>query len=188
MLPSAAIGLDEQRAEKRRTLVLRCEKVASLVPKDKSCLVWCHLNDEGDLLEKIIPDAVQVAGKDNDEFKENKLIDFSKGDVRVLITKPRIGGFGMNWQHCSEMTFFPSHSHEQFYQASRRCWRFGQKNEVNCYLVASNRESIVMHNMIRKERQSIEMYDGIIREMAEFQLSKKETKSRMKRMEIPKWL
>ena len=188
LLPSAAIGLDEQRAEKRRTLVLRCEKVASLVPKDKSCLVWCHLNDEGDLLEKIIPDAVQVAGKDNDEFKENKLIDFSKGNVRVLITKPRIGGFGMNWQHCSEMTFFPSHSHEQFYQASRRCWRFGQKNEVNCYLVASNRESIVMHNMIRKERQSIEMYDGIIREMAEFQLSKKETKSRMKRMEIPKWL
>jgi len=188
LLPSAAIGLDEQRLEKRRTLLLRCEKVASLVSTDKSCLIWCHLNTEGDLLEKIIPDAIQVSGSNSDEDKENRLIGFSKGDIRVLITKPKIGGFGMNWQHCSEMTFFPSHSHEQFYQASRRCWRFGQKNEVNCHLVASNRESIIMHNMIRKERQSIEMYDGIIQEMSEFQLGKKESKTKTKKMEVPKWL
>jgi len=188
LLASPAVGLDEQRAEKRRTLSLRCEKVLSLIPKDKPCLVWCHLNDEGDLLEKIIPDAIQIAGKNSDEYKEEKLIEFSKGNIRILITKPRIGGFGMNWQHCSTMTFFPSHSHEQFYQASRRCWRFGQKNEVSCHLVASNRESIVMHNMVRKERQAIEMYDGIIREMSEFQLGKKKIRIRTEKVRIPKWL
>jgi len=188
LIISPAIGLHEQRAEKRRTLHLRCEKVASLVPKDKPCLIWCHLNDEGDLLEKIIPESVQVSGKDNDKDKENKLIGFSKGNIRILITKPKIGGFGMNWQHCSEMMFFPSHSHEQFYQALRRCWRFGQKNEVNCHLIASNRESIVLHNMLRKEQQTVEMYNGIIREMSEFQMGKKEIRPKLNKMEIPKWL
>ena len=188
LLSSPAIGLNEQRAEKRRTLLLRCEKVVSLIPKDKPCLLWCHLNDEGDLLEKMISDSVQVAGRHSDDYKEDKLIGFSKGDIRVLITKPRIGGFGMNWQHCSNMTFFPSHSHEQFYQASRRCWRFGQKEEVNCHIVASSRESIIMHNMIRKERQAIEMYNGIIKEMSEFQLNKKGIEIKMKKVEAPKWL
>jgi len=188
LIASPAVGLNNQRAEKRRTLSIRCEKAASLVPKNKPYLLWCHLNDEGDLLEKIIPDSVQVSGKNSDEYKENALIDFSKGNIRILITKPRIGGFGMNWQHCSNMTFFPSHSHEQFYQTTRRCWRFGQKNEVICNLIASNRESIILHNMIRKERQSIEMYDGIIREMSEFQTGKKVIQSKTKKMEIPKWL
>lgn len=189
LFSTPAVGLDEQRAEKRRTLVARCEKVAEHTPKNKPYLIWCHLNDEGDLLEKIIPDAVQVAGKDSDEYKEAKLTDFSKGNIQILITKPKIGGFGMNWQHCSTMSFFPSHSHEQFYQTSRRCWRFGQKEQVNCHLVASSRESIIMHNMIRKERQSIEMYDGIIKEMSEFQLNKKRNKdNKMLEMEIPEWL
>ncbi len=188
LLSSPAIGLHEQRAEKRRTLSMRCEKVASLVPKNKQCLIWCHLNDEGNLLQKIIPDAIQVKGSTPDKEKEDKLIGFSKGDVRILITKSKIGGFGMNWQHCSTMMFFPSHSHEQFYQSSRRCWRFGQKNEVDTHLIASNRESIIMHNMLRKERQAITMYDGIIREMSEFQLGKKQTKIKTKKMEIPKWL
>jgi len=86
------------------------------------------------------------------------------------------------------MMFFPSHSHEQFYQASRRCWRFGQKNEVNCHLIASSRESIVLHNMIRKERQAVEMYNGIIREMSEFQLGKKKFETKTEEMRTPKWL
>jgi len=94
----------------------------------------------------------------------------------------------MNWQHCSEVFFFPSHSHEQFYQAIRRCWRFGQKNEVNCYLVSSNRESAVVHNMLKKERRSVEMYNGIIREMSEFQLGKKKERLNTESVRIPKWL
>ncbi len=188
LMSSPAVGLTEQRAEKRRTLNLRCGKVASLVSKDKPWLIWCHLNSEGDLLEKLIPDAVQVAGRHSDDYKEEMLSGFSDGNIRVLITKPRIGGFGMNWQHCSEMTFFPDHSHEKFYQTSRRCWRFGQKKEVNCHLIASNRESVVMHNMIKKERQSIEMYNGIIREMSEFQLGKKKIEAKMRKMRIPEWL
>lgn len=188
LFATPAIGLYEQRAEKRRTLKERCERVMSLVPSDEPCLIWCHLNDEGDLLEKIISDSVQVSGKDSNLIKEEKLIGFSNGDIRILITKPKIGGFGMNWQHCSKMTFFPSHSHEQFYQTSRRCWRFGQKKEVHCNLIATERESIVIHNMIRKERQANEMYDSIIQEMSEFQSGKKKVKNKTKKMEIPKWL
>ncbi len=188
LFPSPAIGLNEQRAEKRRTLNQRCEKVAVLVPKKNSFLIWCQLNDEGDLLEKLIPDAVQISGSDCNDTKEEKLIGFSKGDIRVLITKPKIGGFGMNWQHCADMSFFPTHSHEQFYQCIRRCFRFGQKKKVNCHLVASNRESIIMQNMLRKERQSIELYNGIIREMSDFQLKKNQTKTKTKKVKVPIWL
>lgn len=188
LIATPAIGLNEQRAERRRTLQIRCEKVLELIPKNEFCLIWCHLNSEGDLLEKIIPDSVQVSGRDEDIAKEKKLTEFSKGNIRILITKPRIGGFGMNWQHCSFMTFFPTHSHEQFYQSTRRCWRFGQKKEVDIHLIASERESIVMHNMIRKERQSNEMYDGIICEMSEFQLNKKKPEIKMESMRLSKWL
>ena len=91
-------------------------------------VIWCHLNPEGDLLEKIVKDAVQVSGKDSDEKKEEILTAFSNGQIKRLVTKQKIAGWGMNWQHCSHMTTFPSHSFEQYYQGVRRCWRFGQQN------------------------------------------------------------
>jgi len=125
-----AVGLSEQREERRNTLTERCEEVARLVDHDKPALVWCQLNDEGDLLEKIIPGAVQVEGSDTDDHKEKSFLDFAAGNIRVLVTKPKIGAFGLNFQHCSHVTFFPSHSFEQYYQGVRRCWRFGQKNPV----------------------------------------------------------
>jgi hypothetical protein len=122
-----ATDLREQREERRRTIEERCEMVADLVDHDQPALAWCHLNDEGDLLEKMIPDAIQVSGKDSDDAKEEKLLAFAKGQARVLVTKPSIGAWGLNFQHCNHMTFFPSHSFEQYYQGVRRCWRFGQK-------------------------------------------------------------
>lgn len=180
--------LGEQRAERRRTIAQRCEKVAELVSGEEPFIAWCHLNAEGDLLEKLIPDAVQVAGSDDVNVKEDRLDAFSRGCFRVLVTKPKIGGFGLNWQHCSKLSFFPSHSWEQWYQAVRRCWRFGQKKEVTVNIVTSEAESLVLSNMQRKEKQAQEMYDGIVREMSEFQLGKGTNHKPTKAMKVPEWL
>lgn len=180
--------LNEQREERRNTLNSRCEKVAEILPLDKPCIVWCHLNVEGDLLERMIPDAVQVAGSDKDELKEERLEAFSKGQIRVLVTKPKIACFGLNWQHCADVTFFPSNSHEQFYQSIRRCWRFGQKNEVNCSIITSEAESRVLENMMRKEKQAIEMYKGIVKEMGTFVRSNDELHSNFEKVKLPSWL
>ncbi len=179
--------LNDQRAERRRTMKERCEKVAELAPDDRPFIAWCHLNAEGDLLEKLIPDAVQVAGCDPMEEKEERLDAFVRGEIRVLVTKPRIAGFGLNLQHCSDVSFFPSHSWEQWYQAVRRCWRFGQKREVRVHIVTSEAESLVLSNMQRKERQAEEMYNGIVREMHDFQAGKEDVQSTAK-MEVPSWL
>lgn len=180
--------LNEQRAEKRESIKDRCEKVAELVPNDRPVVVWCHYNAEGDLLEKIIPDAVQVAGKHSDEEKEERLFGFAEGKIRVLVTKPRIGGFGMNWQHCSDVVCFPSHSFEQYYQTVRRCWRFGQKNQVCINLVATEAERPVMANMLRKERQVSGMFAGIVREMSGYQIGNGKKKVDELSMEVPEWL
>jgi hypothetical protein len=182
-----AIGLDEQRKEKRKSLSSRCEKVAELVPSDRPAVVWCHLNDESDYLEKIIPDAVQVRGNQSDEIKEERLTGFSDGEIRVLITKAKIGGWGLNWQHCSDVFCFSSHSYEAFYQTVRRCWRFGQAREVNVNLVYTEAEGSVVENMLQKERRSSELFDGIIREMHGYQIEKTEDGS-IDEMEIPQWV
>ena len=181
-----AATLNEQREERRLTIKERCQKVADLVPSDRPCVVWCHLNDEGDYLENIIPGAVQVAGRHKDEVKEERLKAFSDGSIRVIVTKPSIAGWGLNWQHCSDMTFFPSHSWEQWYQAVRRCWRFGQQRDVNVHVVTTERESGVLKNLLRKEKQASEMYSGIVREMNKFVSDVEERKGQ--KMEVPAWL
>lgn len=161
-----AIGLKEQREERKRTIKERCEKVADLVSDTgKPALVWCHLNEEGDLLQKIISDAVQISGKDSDEKKEQKFLDFIRGDVRVLITKPKIGAWGLNLQHCSHITFFPSHSYEQYYQGVRRCWRFGQKNPVIVDIVSTKGEQRVLANLQRKSLAAEKMFSNLVAEM-----------------------
>ena len=126
LLPLPAVGLAEQREERKRTIVERCERVAALVNHGEPAIIWCHLNAEGDLLAEMIRDGRQVSGSDDDDAKEGKLTDFAKGNLRVLITKPKIGAWGLNFQHCNHVVYFPSHSYEQYYLAVRRCWRFGQ--------------------------------------------------------------
>ena len=182
-----ALGLSEQRREKRDTLETRCEKVAEILPKDKSCIAWCQLNDEADLLEELIPGAVQVAGSDPDEQKEEKLNAFPLGQIRVLVSKPTIAGFGLNYQHCSDVSYFPTHSHEQFYQAIRRCWRFGQGNPVSCNLVYSEAEGEILSNMLRKEKAAKDMYAGICREMGSVLERRAESNGEVD-VEIPGWL
>lgn len=184
---AGAKTLQEQRNERKATLRQRCEKVAELVRGKDYSLVWCHLNPEGDLLEELIPDAVQVSGNDKDEVKEERLAAFAAGQIRCLITKPRIGGFGLNLQHCAHMTLFPSHSWEQFYQCVRRCWRFGQRREVQVDIVSSPAECLVLNNMQAKDRAASEMFDSLVREMSGHQTGKRSMLPR-KPITLPDWL
>jgi len=182
-----AITLDEQRAERNATMQQRCEKVAEIANSTKEpFLAWCSLNDESKLLTKLINGAVEVSGSMSDEAKESAMLGFSDGSIRCIVTKPRIAGFGMNWQHCNRMSFFPSHSHEQFYQSVRRCWRFGQNRPVECHIVASEAERSVLENMRRKEEQSARMFEMIIDHMNFAIQEKKEHKTMP--MEVPQWL
>ena len=165
LFPEEAVGLKEQRDELRYTLKERCEKVAEIVNHDKPVVVWCNLNDEGDYLEQIIPDAVQVAGKHSDNEKESRLTDFSNGNIRALITKTKIAGFGLNWQHCSHTTFFPSHSFEQYYQGVRRMWRFGQKKPVTVDMITTPGMVTVLNNLTRKAKAADKMFIELIDHM-----------------------
>ncbi|MFN7611295.1 MAG: helicase-related protein, partial [bacterium] len=183
-----AVGLKEQREERRRTVQERCEKVASLVNHTgQPAIVWCHLNDEGDLLEKLIPDGVQVSGSDSEEAKEERLTAFADGKARVLITKPKIGAWGLNFQHCNHVVFFPSHSFEQYYQAVRRCWRFGQKRPVRVDIVTTEGERGITRNLQRKADQADEMFSRLVAEMNNA-LRIERANNATKPVEIPAWL
>jgi hypothetical protein len=182
-----AVSLPEQRAERRATIVPRCEAVAEKVAANSIAVVWCHLNDEGNLLEKLIQDAVQVSGADSDDEKEEAFRAFSNGDIRVLVTKPRIGGFGLNWQHCAHMTFFPSHSYEQYYQGVRRCWRFGQEKPVTVDIVTTAGELGVLKNLKRKSEQADKMFDQLVGNM-NHSMSIERAPDFDQREEIPEWL
>jgi hypothetical protein len=186
-IPIPASRLDEQREEKRNTINERCEKMASMVDHDRPVVCWCHLNDEGDLLEKIIPDSVQVAGGQSDEKKERLLDDFGSGKSRVLITKPKIGAWGLNWQHCSHVLYFPSHSYEQYYQAVRRCWRFGQKNIVVVDIVHTEGERKIIENLNNKNNKASLMFSNLVQEMNNSMFIKQQTTNPTK-IRMPSWM
>lgn len=184
-----AIGQQEQRKERKRTVEQRCEKAASLVnDTGKPALVWCHLNPEGDYLEKIIPDAIQISGKDSEDEKESKFLSFIRGDARVLITKPKIGAWGLNLQHCSHITYFPDHSYEQYYQGIRRCWRFGQKNSVTVDIVTTEGERMIMSNVKRKAAQADKMFASLVAEMNNSLSLERIGNKFTKEAEVPSWL
>lgn len=161
-----AVGLREQRDERKRMIRERCARVAGLVSKTGApALVWCHLNTEGDLLKELLPDAVQVSGDDTDEVKEARFLAFAAGEVRVLVTKPKIGAWGLNFQHCAHVTFFPSHSFEQYYQGVRRCWRFGQTRPVVVDVVTTEGEASVLANLQRKATAADRMFSALVEQM-----------------------
>ena len=160
-----AVGLQEQRDERRRTIAERCEKVATLVDTQEQALVWCHLNEEGDQLARTIPGAAQVSGSDRDEYKEETFLAFARGDLRVLVTKPKIGAWGLNFQRCAHVTFFPSHSFEQYYQGVRRCYRFGQQRPVRVDVVTTEGEQAVLKNLQRKAVAADRMFSNLVAEM-----------------------
>jgi hypothetical protein len=182
-----AFGLREEREERRRTLTERCEAVACLVNHDKPAVVWCHMNDEGKALTKTIHGAREICGATPDDEKEEIYDDFSSGRLRVLVIKPKIGAWGLNWQHCAHVVTFASHSYEQFYQSVRRCWRFGQKNPVRLDVVAIEGERGVFENMMRKAHRADAMFIELVKHMNDAQIVHK-TKNDNTKLETPSWL
>lgn len=154
-----AATLQERLQARRETVadrVAACAKIANST--DRPFLVWCNLNEESAQLRAAIPGSVEISGADSLEAKEAAMLGFSRGDIRCIVTKPSIAGFGMNWQHCSDMAFVGlSDSYEQFYQAVRRCWRFGQKRDVNVHVITAETEGAVVANIKRKEADALEM-------------------------------
>ena len=147
------LSLTERRNARRDSLELRCKAAAGLVNKsDEQWLVWCDLNSEADMLNELINDSINVQGSDKPDFKVKAMSDFASGKLKCLITKPKIAGYGMNWQNCHNMIFVGlSDSFEAYYQSIRRCWRFGQNNKVNAYIVISSKEGAVKQNIERKQ-------------------------------------
>lgn len=162
-----AQSLMDRRRARRETIEARVADAAALVNgTDEPFLVWCDLNDESAMMKAAIPGAVEVKGSDSAEHKENSMLGFSDGSIRVLVTKPSIAGFGMNWQHCPNMVFVGlSDSYEQYYQAVRRCWRFGQAHTVSAHIVTADKEGAVVQNIKRKERDAERMAANMVEHM-----------------------
>jgi hypothetical protein len=189
--------LNEQRAARRASLGARVAKAAKLVTGNaEQWLVWCDLNSESAALADAIPGAVEVKGSDSDRHKEQAVVDFIDGRIRVLVTKPSICGFGVNLQNCHNAVFVGlSHSFEQWYQATRRIWRFGQAHPVDSHVVTSSAESAVMRNIQRKRDEFIAMTEGMAAHMAD--ITRAELKSARREntpylanheMSVPAWV
>lgn len=163
-----AVTLSQRLRARRNSLDVRVKHAAELTPPDRPFVWWSNLNDESAALAARIPDAVEVRGSDSDSEKERKLEGFSRGEIRVLITKPSICGFGMNWQHCADTGFVGlNDSFEQFYQSIRRFWRFGQTRPVNCHIIAAETEGATVANIQRKEQDADRMAAAMVMHMAD---------------------
>lgn len=189
-----ALTLKDQRAGRRQTLTDRVAVAADLATVDRSFLVWCDLNAESEALAAAIPGAVEVKGADSPEHKERAMLGFADGSVRCLVSKPSICGYGMNWQHCADMAFVGlSHSAEQLYQATRRCWRFGQTQAVNVHVITAETDGAIVRNIERKQGEAAEMMRRIIRYQGDLLLagaaSREEQDYRpTQAMRLPRWL
>jgi hypothetical protein len=163
LFPVEARTLQERIGARRDTIAERVVMAAQITPTDRPFVWWCNLNGEADALVKAIPGAVNLSGSDNEDQKERKLIDFTEGRIRTLITKPSIAGFGMNWQHCADTGFVGlNDSFEQVYQAIRRFWRFGQTKPVNVHFIAAETEGAVVSNLRRKEADAERMAAAMV--------------------------
>lgn len=164
----AAIGLSEQRAARKATIPARVAMAAEVITAEpgEPWLVWCERNDESAMLTNAIDGAVEVTGADDEEVKADRMIAFADGRVRVLVSKPKICGFGMNFQRCARVLFVgPSNSYEATYQAIRRCWRFGQSRDVHVHVVASTADAAVVANYRRKEADAAQMQAAMVAAM-----------------------
>lgn len=159
--------LQERRRARKDSLVDRVAECAAMVnASNEPWLVWCDFNNESEALRKAIPDAVEVKGSDSAKHKTDSMLGFSEGRIRVLVSKPSLCGWGMNWQHCRNVVFVGiSDSYEQQYQAIRRCWRYGQTQQVNVWQIVSEADGDVVANIQRKEREHAAMMDSLVSEM-----------------------
>jgi hypothetical protein len=155
MFNGIAKTMSEVREEQKGTFKERCEKAVELT-ENKTSVYWCNFNDEGDLLDELDKDDVQLKGGMTIEKKEDILLNFANGNIKRIITKPKITSFGLNWQHCNHTVYFPTWSYEQYYQSIRRFWRFGQKNDVTVDLVLSDGQKRVIDTLLYKTNKAIE--------------------------------
>ena len=190
-----ASTLSERQRAKKATIAERVDRAAEITPRHLPMVWWCHLNDESAALADAIPGAVEVRGSDSEKEKERKLAAFSRGEILHLVTKPKICGFGMNWQHCAQTGFVGlNDSFEQVYQAIRRFWRFGQDRPVDVHFIAADVEGSVLNNIKRKEAQADEMADQMVHHMADLSAEMIQGASRRmdpyepdQEMTMPKW-
>ena len=178
--------------QKRSTVVQRAAKVAELVNPNEPWIVWCDSNYEADELAKALPYAVDVRGSHSDKIKQQRLTGFSSGEFKTLISKPSLAGMGMNWQHCNNMAFVGlSYSFELYYQAVRRCWRFGQTKPVNVHIVESDGESALRAAILKKHEKFKQMQEGMAESVSGLQMIEEDVFSSYepkKEMEIPSWM
>tara|TARA_R100000541_G_scaffold15833_1_gene25250 strand:+ start:346 stop:1710 length:1365 start_codon:yes stop_codon:yes gene_type:complete len=160
MFTFVAKSFREIRHEQKVTLEDRCIKAVELA-KDKTSVYWVNLNDESSLIKKLDPEAVEITGSMTIDKKEQILMDFAKGNIKRLITKAKMTGMGLNWQHCNHSVFFPTYSYEQYYQAIRRFWRFGQKKDVTIDLVISDGQTRVLEALQQKTEKAIQLYENL---------------------------
>jgi superfamily II DNA or RNA helicase len=192
-----ATSLSDQRATRRATLDARAQKAIELASCDVPVIVWCEMNDESIAIAHAIPDAVEVTGSDDIDVKQEKLAAFASGKSRVIVTKPSIAGFGLNWQHCARQVFAgASHSYEQTYQAIRRSWRFGQSRPVDVHIIRAETEQLVIDNYRRKEadaarlgaEMALQVIDSVRNEVSGATAREFNAYNANVSMTIPSWL
>lgn len=172
LLTPIAKTMTEVRHEQKQTEQQRCERAFELA-NGKTSVYWCNTNNESDLLSNLDKDAVEIRGSYSIDKKEGILMDFAKGNIIRLVTKAKMTGMGLNWQHCNHTVFFPTWSYEQYYQAIRRFWRFGQKDEVTCDMVISDGQTRVLEALEQKTQKAIELYENLTKNVNNTYLASK---------------
>jgi DNA modification methylase len=188
LFATGTLSLTERREARKASMEARVKAAADIAnATDEQVLVWCDLNAESEALADAIDGARELTGSMPNDAKVRAMMDFADGSLRVLVTKPSIAGFGMNWQNCARMIFCGlSDSYEAMYQATRRCWRFGQKRDVNVWIVSSDAEGAVTDNVRRKEREAVAMVDAMVETMKENGMDANVTGARAEKYETAK--
>lgn len=175
LFAQAAVGFKEVKQEARATIIQRCEIAVEKAKEHDTSVYWCNLNDEADALLELDKSAIEIRGNMNIDKKEDILLSFAKGEIKKLVTKTSITAFGLNWQHCNHTTYFPTYSYEQYYQAIRRFWRFGQKRPVYVDLILSDGQERIMQSLLVKRDKAIKMFKKLTEQTnTEFAIKTKE--------------
>lgn len=181
-----AVGFNEIKQEAKVTIQQRCEMAVDKASKHETSVYWCNLNDEADTLLSLDQNAVEVRGNMDIDKKEDILLNFADGNIKKLVTKTSITAFGLNWQHCNHTTYFPTYSYEQYYQAVRRFWRFGQKNPVYVDLILSDGQDKIMESLLVKKDKAINMFEKLAAQTnKDFTIKQKEFN---KSVQLPKFI
>ena len=181
-----AVGFHEIKQEAKATIKQRCEMAVEKAAGHDISVYWCNLNDEADELMRLDQSAVEVRGNMDIDKKEDILLGFSMGHIKKLVTKTSITAFGLNWQHCNHTTYFPTYSYEQYYQAIRRFWRFGQKRPVTVDLILSDGQERIMQSLIHKKDKAIKMFEKLTQQTnKDFTIKTKEFN---KNITLPKFI